>query len=148
MLYLPQPHLFQTMAINDFVQKAVFLGLGVASYAGEKVSETLNDLPGLSEQMRKAVDEMVSKGEMSAEEARKAVDELMRRAQTGDFNQNTPPSDVPKPQPRNIEISDETDPIPPESAVTKTTSSDNIDVDAMRRQVQDLQDELRRLRKN
>jgi polyhydroxyalkanoate synthesis regulator phasin len=135
------------MALNDLVQKAVFLGLGVASYAGEKVSETLNDLPGLSEQMRKAVDEMVSKGEMSAEEARKAVDELMRRAQAGDFSQNNTPSDVPKPQPRNIEISDETDPIPPESAVTPTTS-DNIDVDAMRRQVQDLQDELRRLRKN
>ncbi|NJM46573.1 MAG: hypothetical protein HC860_10640 [Alkalinema sp. RU_4_3] len=134
------------MAINDLVQKAVYLGLGVASYAGEKVSETLNDLPGLSEQMRKAVDEMVSKGEMSAEEARKAVDELMRRAQAGNFGQDNPPSDVPKPQPRNIEISDETDPIPPESAVTETTS-DNIDVDSMRRQVQDLQDELRRLRK-
>jgi polyhydroxyalkanoate synthesis regulator phasin len=139
------------MAFNNLVQKAVFLGLGVASYAGEKASEALNDLPGLSDQMRKAIDEMVSKGEMSAEEARKVVDDLVRRAQAGDFGQNNPPTDVPKPQPRNIEISDESDPIPPTSAVTEIpveNNSDNIDVEAMRRQVQALQDELRRLRKD
>ncbi len=132
------------MALNDFVQKAVYLGIGAVSYAGEKVSETLNDLPAVPDQLRKLADEMVSKGEMTAEEARKALDEMVRRAQqTGG-----PTSDVPKPQPRNIEISDD-DPSP-EQVIVKSEpkrNSDEIDVADMRRQVQDLQDELRRLRK-
>jgi hypothetical protein len=38
------------MGLGDLVQKAVYLGIGVASYAGEKASATLgttlNDLQG------------------------------------------------------------------------------------------------------
>jgi polyhydroxyalkanoate synthesis regulator phasin len=133
------------MALNDFVQKAVYLGIGAVSYAGEKVSETLNDLPAVPDQLRKLADEMVSKGEMTADEARKALDEMVRRAQQ---QTGGPTSDVPKPQPRNIEISDEDE--SPEQVIVKSdvkANSDDIDVADMRRQVQDLQDELRRLRK-
>jgi polyhydroxyalkanoate synthesis regulator phasin len=130
------------MGLGDLVQKAVYLGIGVASYAGEKAGDRLN---ALSDQMQKMADEMVERGEMTAEEARKFVDETVRKAQQAN-NPNSAP-------PRSIEITDE-DANPADATVkidpkpVANSSGADIDVETMRKQVQDLQDELRRLRKN
>jgi polyhydroxyalkanoate synthesis regulator phasin len=138
------------------VQKAVYLGIGVASYAGEKESETLGDLQGqidklsgLQEQLQKMADEMVSRGEMTAEDGRRFVDDMVKKAQE---TPGQPQVDTP---PRKIEIVDE--PVASTTAATSAapttappsggSSVDDIDVDTMRRQVMELQEELRRLRR-
>jgi polyhydroxyalkanoate synthesis regulator phasin len=135
------------MGLGDIVQKAVYLGIGVASYAGEKAGERLGEV---RDQMQKLADEMVSRGEMSAEEGRKFVDDMVKKAQQPAAKAPAEPA-----PPRPIEISDE--PEAPQAATPtvetaapkapETPNSDDIDIDNMRRQVQELQDELRRLRK-
>src|SRR5579883_2930834 len=121
------------MGLGDLVQKAVYLGIGVASYAGEKAKEKLGELRS---QVQKLADEMVERGEMTSEEARRFVDDMVNKAQqsAGDAPQPTPPA-----EPRRIEIiNDDEEPV-------KTTPTD---VDQMRQQVMDLQEELRRLRRD
>ncbi len=116
------------MGLGDLVQKAVYLGIGVASYAGEKAGEKLGELRG---QMQKMADEMVERGEMSAEEARRFVDETMAKAQQPAAD----PTPAKPSEPRRIEIiTDEEEP---------TQSPDQTE--EMRRKVVELQEELRRL---
>lgn len=120
------------MGLSDFVQKAVYLGIGIASYAGEKAGEKLSEL---KVQAQKLADEMVERGEMTAEEARRFVDDMVAKAQQP-ISEAQPPS---RPaEPRQIEILDEDDPTP-----TKSAHPDPVD--EMRRQVAELQEELRRL---
>ena len=57
-------------SFGDLVQKAFYLGVGIASYTGEKVGGTLKDVRG---QAQKLVDEMVARGEMTADEAQRLV---------------------------------------------------------------------------
>jgi len=122
------------MGLGDLVQKAVYLGIGVASYAGEKAGEKLGEL---RVQVQKLADEMVDRGEMTAEEGRRFVDEVVSRAQ-----QNTPvePGAKKTTEPRKIEILDDEEPT--------TTSAPPNSVDEMRQQVTDLQEELRRLKRD
>ena len=122
------------MGLGDLVQKAVYLGIGVASYAGEKAGEKLGEL---RVQVQKLADEMVDRGEMTAEEGRRFVDEMVSRAQ-----QNPPvEATAKKPtEPRKIEILDDEEPT--------TASAPPNSVDEMRRQVMDLQEELRRLKRD
>jgi polyhydroxyalkanoate synthesis regulator phasin len=138
------------MGLGDIVQKAVYLGIGVASYAGEKAGERLGEV---RDQMQKLADEMVARGEMSAEEGRKFVDDMVKKAQQPAAKVPTEPA----PAPRPIEITDEpaasqtaSPPVETQTppAQAPATASDDIDIENMRRQVQELQDELRRLRKN
>lgn len=134
------------MGLGDLVQKAVYLGIGVASYAGEKAGDKLNEL---RDQMQKMADEMVERGEMTAEEAKKFVDDTVKKAQQPGTAKPAPESTVPRP----IKITDETDPAPTASTVSidpqpVASKSDDIDIATMRRQVEELQDELRRLRKS
>ena len=154
------------MSLSDLVQKAVYIGIGAASYAGEKAGSKLNEFSG---QLQKLADEMVERGEMTTEEARRYVDEKMKMAQQEFENlsqqaqqaqQAQKPQDKPK-EPRRIEIVDEDEVsasksnsasnstaqpevIKPEAA-PKSESSGNP-VEDMRRQVAELQEELRRLR--
>jgi polyhydroxyalkanoate synthesis regulator phasin len=122
---------------GNLVQKAVYLGIGLASYAGEKAGEKLTELRA---QVQKLADEMVERGEMNAEEARRFVDEMMSRAQQAPTQ---PPTDTSPKEPRRIEIlSDDEDEAP------KSTSSSDAGVDQMRRQVEELQEELRRLKRD
>jgi polyhydroxyalkanoate synthesis regulator phasin len=117
------------MGLGDLVQKAVYLGIGVASYAGEKAGEKLGELRG---QMQKMADEMVERGEMSAEEARRFVDETMAKAQQPAAD----PAPTRPTEPRRIEIiTDEEEP----SAQAPDQTEE------MRRKVVELQEELRRL---
>ncbi len=121
------------MGLGDLVQKAVYLGIGVASYAGEKAGAKLGEL---RVQVQKLADEMVERGEMSAEDARRFVDDMVQRAQ-----QQSPIASNAEPnrpaEPRKIEILDDEDPAPAQTSV-----------DEMRKQVEDLQEELRRLKRN
>ena len=117
---------------GNIVQKAFYLGVGLASYASEKAGGTLGEL---RVQAQKLADELVERGEMTTEEARKLVDDLMQQAQ----QQPVKPSDnVPTAEPRRIEIvSEEETPVPTEEQ----------NVDALRKQVQAMQEELRRLKR-
>jgi len=126
------------MGLGDLVQKAVYLGIGMASYAGEKATEKIAELRG---QAQKLADEMVERGEMTADEARRFVDDMVNKAQQPPAQ---PPANPTQPsEPRKIEIlTDEEESTGAASGSVKPT------VDAMRQQVLDLQEELRRLKQD
>lgn len=124
---------------GDLVQKAFYLGVGLASYAGEKAGGKLAELRS---QAQKLADEMVARGEMNADEAKRFVEDLMKQAQqppnTGSTTSTTPT------EPRRIEIlSDEEDP-----NVKPSQATDESNVDHLREQVIKLQEELRRLQRD
>jgi polyhydroxyalkanoate synthesis regulator phasin len=118
--------------LGDIVQKAFYLGVGLASYAGEKAGSTLAQL---RTQAQKLADEMVARGEMTAEEGRKFVDDMIARAQQP---QAEPEKGETRAEPRRIEILDDEDP----------SKSEGKNVDSLRQQVEALQDELRRLQRD
>lgn len=118
---------------GDLVQKAFYLGVGIASYAGEKASSTLGELRS---QAQKLADEMVARGEITAEEAKRMVDEMVSRAQQP--TSSTAPDDKPS-EPRRIEILSDDEP----SSEAKSDAADDL-----RQQVIKLQEELRRLKQD
>ena len=121
---------------DDLVKKAFYMGVGFASYAQEKAGVTLNEL---KTQAQKLADEMIERGELSTEEARKFVDELVQQAQQE--NVSSAKSDRSS-EPRRIEIlSDDDEPM----EQPKKTEQKNID--SLKEQVQSLQEELRRLKR-
>lgn len=115
---------------GDIVQKAFYLGVGIASVAQEKAGARLAELRS---QAQKLADELVARGEMTTEEAKRMVDEFVVKAQ----QQTTDPStESQRSEPRRIEIlSDDDSPSeqPPPA------------VDDLKAQVAKLQEELRRL---
>jgi polyhydroxyalkanoate synthesis regulator phasin len=125
--------------LGDIVQKAFYLGVGIAAAAGEQAGERFS---GIRVQAQKLADEMVAKGELTTEEARKMVDDMIKSAQipnldrAGDSNSDRPMKNQ---QPRRIEIVSDG-----EEASSSTT--DNIG--DMRKQVEALQDELKRMKNN
>lgn len=115
--------------IGDFVQKAFYLGVGIAASAGEKAGEKIGDV---REQAQKLADEMVAKGEITTDEARKLVDNMLKSAHQAQVDgSKNPPENRPQ-EPRRIEIDDE--------------SADRDKSAEMRRQVEELQAELQRLK--
>ncbi|MEH2165973.1 MAG: phasin family protein [Nostoc sp.] len=123
---------------GDIVQKAFYLGVGLASYAGEKAGGKLAEVRS---QVQKLADEMVAKGEMNTEEARRFVEDMMKQAQqaqpSGVASPETPPS-----QPRRIEILEEDE----EPTVKEASNDENVD--KLRQEVLNLQDELKRLQRD
>jgi polyhydroxyalkanoate synthesis regulator phasin len=120
--------------LGDIVQKAFYLGVGLAAYGAEKAGTALQEL---RVQAQKLADEMVERGEMTAEEARKYVDDMIQQAQ-----QETIPdvkSDAQTKEPRTIEIIVEDE---------DAQQSQPEDIDDLRDQVQSLQDELRNLKRD
>ncbi len=113
--------------LKDVVQKALYLGVGLAAYASEKASRKLLEFQA---QAQKLADEMVSRGAMSAEEARQWVEDLTHQAAT-------PPSPESTPEPRKIEILIDED---EDSGRAKAE-----EVEKLRRQMSELQAELHRL---
>ena len=114
---------------GDVVKKAFYLGVGVASYAGEKAGHTLKDL---QEQTQLVVNELVACGEMTTEEAQRLVNEMVSRAQ------DTMPEATTAPEPRQIEILD--DEVSPSPCPADPAA-------ALRKQVADLRDELDALKR-
>ena len=127
---------------GDMAQKALFLGIGLASYAGEKANETLSEI---SDRAQELADEMVARGEISAEEAKRMVDDAIQRAQEavpgGGPSPDAPPQENRGPRPIEvIDITDEDD--------GGASASGNPDVQTMRDEVQALEEELRRLKRD
>ncbi len=125
--------------LSDIVQKAFYLGVGIAASASEQASEKL---AGLRVQAQKLADEMVAKGEITTEEARKMVDDMLKSAQQQNLDQsNSSSSDRPMKdrEPRRIEIVSDG-----EEAAKPSGSTENIS--DMRKQVEALQEELKRMK--
>jgi polyhydroxyalkanoate synthesis regulator phasin len=125
---------------EDIAKKAFYMGVGFASYAQEKASDTVKDL---RVQAQKLAEEMAERGEMSTEEARKFVDDLMEQAQQGTVPSQNYSSAR---EPRRIEIVDEVS--TPQPTETAKSPRSNPNGDDLRQQVQFLQEELRRLKKD
>lgn len=121
---------------GDIFQKAVYLGVGLASYAGEKAGSVLNEL---RTETQKLADEMVKRGEMTTEEARRFVEDTIRQAQEV-AGENPGGGGSPPPEPRRIEILDVDE--------EDTANAPEDSVNQLRQQVKDLQDELRRLQRD
>ncbi|NMG08340.1 phasin family protein [Brasilonema sp. UFV-L1] len=124
---------------GDIVKKAFYLGVGLASYAGEKAGGTITELRS---QVQKLADEMVARGEMTTDEARRFVEDMMKQAQNAPTS-DTAPNKTPPSEPRRIEIVEEDE----ESTTVKVTSSTE-NVDKLRDQVRQMQEELRRLQRD
>ncbi|MCT0253638.1 phasin family protein [Synechocystis sp. CS-94] len=125
--------------LRDLVQKAVYLGVGIASYAAETANSNIKEL---GNHAQKLVDTLVERGEMNAEEARRYVDELIREAQGEEIANGEGDNK----QPRRIEIiTDEDESKVDPLAQKDPTQSQSEDVEALRRQVAALQAELERL---
>jgi polyhydroxyalkanoate synthesis regulator phasin len=93
---------------GDILQKAVYLGVGLASYAGEKAGSKLTEL---RTEAQKLADELVKRGEMSTEEARRFVDDMVQQAQQ---QQPVESAGNKKPaEPRRIEIVSEEEEVSP-----------------------------------
>ena len=122
---------------EDIAKKAFYMGVGFASYAQEKANDKVKDL---TVQAQKLAEEMMARGEMNAEEARKFVDDLVQQAQQGTVSGTNKTQER---QPRKIEIVDEAEtPTETQTAKTKPDSED------LRQQVESLQEELRRLKRD
>ena len=119
---------------GDIVQKAFYLGVGLASYASEKAGGKLGEL---RLQAQKLADEMVARGEMTAEESRRFVEDLMNQAQQppNPSDTNARPS-----EPRRIEILSEDEPA--------SSDPQAQDVEKLRQEVLGLQDELKRIKRD
>jgi polyhydroxyalkanoate synthesis regulator phasin len=121
---------------GDIVQKAFYLGIGIASYAGEKAGGKLAEVRS---QVQKLADEMVARGEMTTDEGRRFVEDMMKQAQKPPEVEE--PKEKPSPsEPRRIEILEE-DEMP-----NRQTGSGNVD--SLRQQVLELQDELKNLQRD
>lgn len=118
---------------GDMVQKAFYLGVGLASYAGEKAGGTLGEL---REQAQKLAAELVQRGEMSTEEARKFVEDVMQQGQQAARESSTQTTNKNK-EPRQIEIIEDDE--------DESSNEKPEQVDRLRQQVDALKDELRRL---
>jgi polyhydroxyalkanoate synthesis regulator phasin len=124
---------------GDIVKKAFYLGVGFASYAGEKAGSTLSEVRA---QVQKLADEMVARGEMTTDEARRFVEDMMKQAQQTANSTATVTGEKTRPsEPRRIEIIEED-----ESTTVKETPTE--DVDKLRNQVRQMQEELRRLQRD
>ena len=124
---------------EDIAKKAFYMGVGFASYAQEKANDKVKEL---RVQAQKLAAEMIERGEMNAEEARKFVDDLVEQAQEGTVSGDRQTDNR---QPRRIEIVDE-DETETNNGSSKSARSDSRS-DDLRQQVQSLQEELRRLKK-
>ncbi|MCW6038333.1 phasin family protein [Spirulina subsalsa FACHB-351] len=120
---------------GNLVQKAFYLGVGIASYAGEKANLSLQELRS---QAQKLAEEMVKRGEITTEEASKLVDEWIQQAQHPSVQEGNQDAK----EPRRIEIILDEDP----PASNSQPPSDPVQ--NLRDQVQNLQEELRRIQKD
>ncbi|MGF1539188.1 MAG: phasin family protein [Pleurocapsa sp.] len=118
---------------ENIVKKAFYLGVGFAAYAQEKAGDNLKDLQA---QAQKLADEMIARGELNTREARKFVDDIVAQAQQ-DAVGGTDKTETK--EPRRIEIIDEEE---------ENQPSESNNVDDLRQQVESLQDELRRLKRD
>ncbi len=119
---------------GNLVQKAFYLGVGIASYAGEKAGGAFGDLRG---QAQKLVDELVERGEITAEEAQTMMNDMVARAQA---TAATTPAEAQtaatEPDgPRQIQILDD----------SESLTQEERQAEALRQEVETLREELKKL---
>lgn len=145
---------------GDLVQKAFYLGIGAASYAIERAGGSMGEL---RLQVQKLADEMVARGEITAEEAKGLVEDMLKRAQQQASSPASSAPDSPPASPRRIEILEDDDPTPPTATTSPTAtpqssaqppaqpsaqSSAQPSVAELRQQLEQLQAELKRLKRD
>ncbi|MEL7520829.1 MAG: hypothetical protein AAGJ80_04245 [Cyanobacteria bacterium J06553_1] len=121
---------------GNLVQKAFYLGVGIASYAGEKAGGALGDLRG---QAQKLVDELVERGELTSEEAQKMMNDMVARAEAtaaASATQTSAASDSGDSGPRQIQILDD----------SESLTDEERQAEALRKEVEALRDELNKLK--
>ncbi|MEM9946751.1 MAG: hypothetical protein AAF810_11880 [Cyanobacteria bacterium P01_D01_bin.36] len=120
---------------GDLVQKAFYLGVGIASYAGEKAGGAFGELRG---QAQKLVDELVERGEITAEEAQTMMNEMVERAQAtaaaGTVEAENAAAD--DDGPRQIQILDD----------SEALTEEERQAEALRKEVDALREELKKLK--
>ncbi|MEM9087301.1 MAG: hypothetical protein AAGC93_01015 [Cyanobacteria bacterium P01_F01_bin.53] len=118
---------------GNLVQKAFYLGVGIASYAGEKAGGALGDLRG---QAQKLVDELVERGELTAEEAQKMMNDMVARAEaTAAAAEASNSTEKPDDSPRQIQILDD----------SESMTAEERQAEALRKEVEALREELKKL---
>ncbi|MEO0770528.1 MAG: hypothetical protein AAFY72_14065 [Cyanobacteria bacterium J06649_4] len=118
---------------GNLVQKAFYLGVGIASLAGEKAGGALGELKG---QAQKLVDELVERGEITAEEAQTMMNEMVERAQAASVIDAEATSSPSEPDgPRQIQILDD----------SEALTAEERQAEALRQEVDALREELKKL---
>jgi len=123
---------------GNLVQKAFYLGVGIASYAGEKAGGAFGDLKG---QAQKIVDELVERGELTTEEAQKMMNDMVERAEAAGAevanaeagSHGAADSDD---GPRQIQISDS----------SESMTAEERQAEVLRKEVAGLREELQKLK--
>ncbi len=120
---------------GNLVQKAFYLGVGIASYAGEKAGSAWGDLRA---QAQKLVDELVERGELTAEEAQKMMNDMVERAESAAVveDRSAENKSAATDGPRQIQILDDSEAPTPEER----------QAEALRREVENLREELKKLK--
>ncbi|MGK7912200.1 MAG: phasin family protein [Synechococcus sp.] len=153
-------------SLGKLVQKAFYLGMGVASVAADRAGTELGEL---RQQAQKLADELVERGEMTTQDARDFVDtfvkQQMKQAESAISNAtvSTDPSDTnparqtdsSQNQPRKIQIDEASTQIvnttaSDSSKTTNTAPQPNLPAtskqEALRQEIDALKAELDRLR--
>ncbi|RMD66944.1 hypothetical protein [Cyanobacterium sp. Dongsha4] len=96
---------------ENLLQKAFYLGVGIAGFAVEKANDALQELKEQADKLvingefphrlQQIADEMVNKGKMNTEEARKFVDEILQQQNNQKANKEENSNSS---EPRIIEI--------------------------------------------
>lgn len=83
-------------SLSDVMKKALYLGVGIASYTGSKAANTVAELRGkvkdlaedlirqgemTREEVRTLMEDLLKQGEMTTEEARRMVEDIIAQAQ-------------------------------------------------------------------
>ena len=119
---------------GKLVQKAFYLGVGIASYAGEKAGFALSDIKA---QAQKLVDELVERGELTAEEAQKMMNEMVERAEQTAANPTAANAQGADSEgPRQIQILDD----------SESLTEEERQAEALRQEVESLRQELNKLK--
>ena len=121
---------------GDLVQKAFYLGVGIASYAGEKAGRSFGELRG---QAQKLVDELVERGEITAEEAQTMMNDMVERAQetaAAGTVQAESTTTTESEGPRQIQILDD----------SESMTEEERQAEALRKEVEALREELKKLK--
>ena len=130
--------------LANLAQKALYFGMGLASFAADKASAAARSAPvhfvQLRQRAQKITDELVKRGEMSAEDAKIYMDDLMQRApkQVKDIQEQ---EDPPTSGPRKIQIDDMGDGDEQESTAIQLTDSARLrqEIDALEAELEKLQ---------
>lgn len=117
---------------GNLVQKAFYLGVGIASYAGEKAGGAIGDLRG---QAQKLVDELVERGELTAEEAQNMMNEMVARAEATAAAETSNSEEKADDGPRQIQILDD----------SEAMTAEERQAEALRKEVEALREELKKL---